>query len=346
MKVNITQNRGFIERTQTVTQYFAEVRKFKLLSQEEEKELFEKLNQVKEKYKEFYNPETNKYDMDDKTLEQYKNECAVYTNRIAESNQRFVISAARHYAPNDKFLDCVSEGTLGLMEAIDKYDIHQSVRFITYAVHYIHRNITQYLRGDETIRKTNISKTFHIVSQAKNEFIQLEEREPTSQELMEYINLKEAKRQYEKIYGSKPNDEEVEIFINGNDYKPLIKEPQDVADMTLISIDEPVSEDENDSCVNDLQMFNDYSSNCNEYETVAENDYNKSILQNLFDILTPRERKIISMSFGIGYTQEYDPKEIAVEIGLTAERIRQMKKSIIEKLQNEFIKRNSYITKR
>lgn len=318
MVVNIkNSNIGFVERTATVKQYFSEVSKIQPLSIEEEKELFMKLDNIKTTLLNHFDSETNTYDLSSEVLTELNTQHDNIVKKIAERNQKFVISIARHYAPNDKFLDCVSEGTIGLMQAIEAFQLDRDVKFITFAVHYIRREITQYLRDDDpTIRKSNISKTFHTVAQARNEFIQREEREPSPEELAEMLNEK---------------------------YSIEIKDLSDITDMRIISIDEAVSEDDDDTCVGDMQLFNDYSSSNNEYETTEANDYNKNMLSSLFSILTPREVKIISMSFGIGYDREYSPKEIGEEVGLTAERIRQMKDNIMKRLQNEFMERSGKI---
>lgn len=287
MVVNLKNtNTSFIERTSLVKQYFSEVNKFDILTTEQEQMLF--------------NIAKNGATEAERTAAKQK---------IAECNQKFVISVAHHYAPSDKFLDCVSEGTIGLMTAIENFDPTNGVKFITFAVHYIRREITQYLRDrDPSIRKTNVSKTFHTAAQARNAFIQREEREPTNDELAEILN---------------------------EEYGLDIKDTMDVADMRIISIDESVSDDDDDACVGDLEEFNNASACTNEYETISTEQHYKQTLVDLFSILTPREKKIISMSFGIGYDRDYDLKEIAEEVGLTSERVRQMKHNIIQRLQNE-----------
>lgn len=297
MVVNIKNtNTSFIERTNSVNQYFSEVRKFDTLSIAEEKDLF---NIIK--------------NSSNKTLK----EKAI--QRIIECNQKFVIAVARHYAPSDKFLDCVSEGTIGLYNAIEMFDINAGVKFITFAAYYVKREITQYLRDeDPSIKKTNISKTYHTTAQAINYFIQKENREPTPLELVEILNEK---------YGIE------------------IKDLNDLTEMRIISIDDTVNEqsDDAESCVGDLSEFNTFSASKNEYENIETKDYTKALLSNLLDVLTPREKDIITMFFGIGYERCYEANEIAEKLSLTPERVRQLKKSIIDKLQKECTEKSKLI---
>lgn len=288
MVVNIKNtNTSFIERTDSVNQYFSEVRKFDTLSVEEEKDLFNIIKNSKN---------------------EYLKEQAI--KRLIECNQKFVIAVARHYS-SDKFLDCVSEGTIGLYNAIEMFDVNAGVKFITFAAYYIKREITQYLRDQEpSIRKTNISKTYHTVSQAINYFIQKENREPSTEELAELLDEK---------------------------YGVEIKDLNDLTEMRIISIDEKVNDqsDDSEACVGDLEEFNTFSASTNEYEKTENKEYTNALLTNLLDVLDDREKTIIKMSFGIGYERCYEPHEIGEVVGLTPERVRQLKKSTLEKLQKE-----------
>ena len=159
-------NVGFVERTETVKQYFKDISKFKVLSSEEEKRLFEII----------------KADTDNDAVIEA-------THQIVNSNQLLVSSVARKLTTNDQFLDCVSVGTMALLTAISNFDVSKGVKFSTYAVPYIYRDISQYLRDvDPSIKKSNISKTYHYVPQVRNKFIQEFEREPTDEELMDILN--------------------------------------------------------------------------------------------------------------------------------------------------------------
>ena len=295
MVVQLTNtNSSYFERTEIVSQYLTEIRHFKILSKEDEINLFKILREGE------IRNEKGKVVKRTAEAEQAR-------TTIANANQRLVLSVARHYSPSDKILDCVSEGTIGLMEAIDKYDISKETKFITYAIHYIRRNVTQYLRDDDpSIRKTNISKTYHCMARAYNSFIQKYERDPSPEELVEILNT---------------------------EYNCDIKDASDVIETRLISIDESV-DDSNDEEIGDTQLFNSVYSDINHCEVEIDNAYSSELSKNLLANFSPREKKIISMSFGLGeYNREYEAKEIAKELGLTPERVRQIKNNVINRMR-------------
>jgi RNA polymerase primary sigma factor len=289
-------NANFFERTPAVAQYCATIRKYDVLTQEQERALFTIIDQGCVRN-------------DKGRAIQWNDEAYKARQTIANANQRFVLSVARRFGSSEQILDCISVGNEGMMEAIDKFSLDKNTKFSTYAISYIRRNITQYMRDEQpTVRQTNTSKTFHIISRAKNAFIQREEREPTPEELKDILN---------------------------DEYGCDIKDVNDVIDMRVMSIDDGVGNDEDDSSLEETSMFNSVAYSDNDYENTIDNDYAKSVASNLCSVLTERENKIISMLFGInGYRREYEPKEVGKELGLTPERVRQIKTSVLEKLKN------------
>lgn len=233
---------------------------------------------------------------------------------LTEANQKFVVSVARSYGTNNDLMDLIDEGNIGLMEAIDAYDPNikvngKNVRFITFAVHYIRRAIHQYkANNDSLVRRTNISKTWHTLSRAKNKFIQEYGRQPSSEELRIYAN---------KVFG-----------IN-------IKHSSDVLDVKFTYID-AASDDDDENHLSSLATFNAYSANGNAFDDATERDYKKELTSSLLDCLTPREQTIIKLSFGIGELRPYTPSEISDRLGITTERVRQLKDSSLKRLKKAF----------
>ena len=290
LSVNLNNtNVGFVERTESVKQYFKDIRRYKVLTSEEEHQLFEII----------------KADTNQEAVMEAK-------HKLITSNQLLVSSVARKLTTNEQFLDCISVGTMALETAIENFDIDKGVKFATYAVPYIYRDISQYLRDvDPTIKKSNISKTYHYVPQVRNKFIQENEREPTDEELMDILN---------------------------DEYNQNIKDPQDVREMTMYSIDEDFGDEDDDPNPN-TYMFNSFSAVGNDYDTDVENDYNKQLMSSVLQVLTPREADIVKMSFGIDYPREYEAQEIATMLKLTPERVRQLKNAALERLKDEVQKR-------
>lgn len=292
MVINISkQNSTFVERTQTVTQYHMDVRRFKQLSPEDERKLFEiyfskdSTEQEKEKARE----------------------------TIINANLRFVLSAAKQYGNSDNYLDIVSEGNIALMQAFEKYSLDKESRFLTYASEYIRRNITQYLRDVEpSIRRKNISQTFHVISKAHDLCVQELQREPTEEELMEVLNEK---------FGTN------------------IKDIGDVMQVNLTSIDSYVGDEEDGATVGDLTLFNNHSASSNDYENDVDRDDDMNKINIVTKCLSPREKEIIFMSYGINQPDgQLEPKDIAEKMGLTPERVRQIIHSAMDRLQAESTK--------
>ena len=293
--VNFRNNGKYFERTNTLVNYFNDIRRFDgSIKPEDEAMLF------------------------DYCKNGTKEEKAEARKIIIEGNQRFVVSVARAYATNNNLMDLINEGNIGLMEAVDAFDPNvkvngKTVKFITFAVHYIRRAINQFkVNNDAIVKKNNISKTYHVLSRARNKFLQENGRQPTTDELKDLVN---------KEYGLKINDS------------------ADMLDLRVTYIDENASDDDDDANLADLATFNSYSANGNGYERTESNDYNKAMVTSLLKVLTPREQRIIKMAFGIGEYRELTNDEIAERIGLTTERIRQMRTSIMKRLREEFKKK-------
>lgn len=290
MIVNIkNRNKTIYERTETLMRYYDDIKKYKVLSQDEEIDLFRIIRSGK------------------------KIESQKAKETLINCNQRFIVSVAKNYGTNSNLLDLINEGNIGLIEAIDSYDTSKNIRFLSYAIWYIRRAINQYCINTSIVRKNNISKTYHAISSATNKFLQKEERLPTSAELLTILQ---------------------------NEYNINIKEVNDINETHIINIDDDYQSDD-DSYNPSIAEFNLYSASKNDVENTIDNEFNKKLLSNLLNILSPRDKQIIEMSFGIGYERPYEIQEIAKEIGLTNERVRQIKLVSLEKLKNK-VKENSY----
>lgn len=287
MVVNLkTGTSDYFARTETLTRYYEDIRKYNVLSSEEEVEYFLMLKNGSDAEKNFAR------------------------KQLVNSNQRFVVAIAKKFGTNDNVLDLISEGNIGLMEAIDKFDVTRGIKFATYAVWYIRRAINLYnINYGDVVTKSNISKTYHVISQATNKFLQREFRQPTLEELKEILLT---------------------------EYDVDIKEVEDILDTHYISIDESDQKDDDNANVGDMLLFNSTSASRNLYERESDCEFNKKLITNMLQKLTPKEQEIIKMVFGIGYDREYELQEIGAKLGLTTERVRQLKFSVIDKLKLDY----------
>lgn len=228
-------------------------------------------------------------------------------NKIINSNQRFVISFAKRWATKENLSDLINEGNIGLIKAIDTFDPERGNRFLTHAVWYIRSAINNYLISTEKIIKpVNSHKVYIAASKIKNAFYAEYGRFPTSNEITDLM---------EKKYNYKLSNEE------------------DVYDIKITSIDESVDTDETYSYENS-EVFSNVSSSCN-IDDYIENDFTDKTLNVLLGTLPSKHQKVIKMLFGIGEIRPLEMEEVADKIGMTRERVRQLKKEILTKLQKE-----------
>jgi RNA polymerase primary sigma factor len=287
MVINLkTPTSDYFERTETLTKYYEDIRQYDVLTQEEEVNLFKLF----------------KYGSSEE-----KN---IARNKIISANQRFVVAMAKRFATNENILDLINEGNLGLIEAMDEFNIEKGFKFITFAVWYVRRAINLYCINYGTIvKKNNISKTYHVISQATNKFNQREYRQPTLEELLEIVN---------------------------KEHKADIKSIEDIIDTKISSIDEGFNSEDDDAVFGEMSLYNSYSSSFNEYEKISNDDFNNKLISSMLGKLPEREKTIIKMVFGIGYYREYELQEIAEELGLTTERVRQIKNSVIKEIKEKY----------
>ena len=169
----------------------------------------------------------------------------------------------------------------------------------------------------QLVKRTNYSKTFHVISKATNDFVQQFERTPTPEELLDIITTK---------------------------YNKDIKDKNDLLDLKVSYVDESSNEDDDTTNFGDMAAYNRASASYNEYETTESNDFNKSLVTSLLNTLTPRKQQIIKMRFGLyeeskGLKREYEREEIASKLGLTSERVRQLENEAMEEIKREYISR-------
>lgn len=287
MVVNLkSPTTDYFERTETLTRYYEDIRKYDVMSEEKEVEMF------------------NLFKNGNKQEQEYAR------NFIINANQRFVVAMAKRFATNENILDLISEGNIGLIEAMKDFDVTKGNKFITFAVWYVRRAINNYcINYGNLVKKTNLSKTYHIIAQATNKFIQTEYRQPTLEELLEIVN---------------------------KEHKADIKSIEDIIDTKISSIDEGFNSEDDDAVFGEMSLYNSYSSSFNEYEKISNDDFNNKLISSMLGKLPEREKTIIKMVFGIGYYREYELQEIAEELGLTTERVRQIKNSVLKEIKEKY----------
>jgi RNA polymerase primary sigma factor len=219
------------------------------------------------------------------------------------ANLRFVVSVAKQYQHQGLTLtDLIDEGNIGLVKAAEKFDETRGFKFISYAVWWIRQSILQAIAEQSRIVRLplNQSGALSKINQEINRFEQIHQRRPSVTELAELTQIDEAKI-----------------------------EQTAKADSHHMSIDAPFGEDDDNSMADMLSSGDDTRTDKQvDYESLT------SDLENVLrSVLKDRELKIVRECFGIG-CQERGLEEIGAEMGLTRERVRQIREKSIAKLHD------------
>lgn len=293
--INLKADTGLVDRSENTTRFYKDIADYPTLTREEEIEWFNKMK----------HGETEE-------------ERRFARDYIVLCNQRLVIAAAKKWAKTDTLMDYVNEANFGLDEAIKNFDPSKNVKFASYAMWFILRAINTYTNGAlQLVKRTNFSKTFHVISKATNDFIQEFERNPTPEELLDLITTK---------------------------YKKDIKDKNDLLDLKVSYVDESSNDDDEASNYGDMAAYNRASASYNDYEQTETDDFNKRMVSSMLNKLSPRKQQIIKMRFGMyeeskGLKREYEREEIADKLGLTSERVRQLENEAMEEIKKEYVAR-------
>ena len=228
----------------------------------------------------------------------------VALERLVNSNLRFVVSVAKQYQNQGLPLsDLINEGNLGLIKAAIKFDETRGFKFISYAVWWIRQSILQALAEHSRIVRLPINK-LNEINKINKVFQQLEhkyEREPDLGEVSEAV---------EQSY------EEIKKTLSFN--------------TSYSSLDAPVSnEDENVKMVDRMPS----EDSARPDETLIKESLELEI-KRILTTLSDKESNILIYYFGLFGEPAMSLEEISKKIGLTKERIRQIKETAIVKLKN------------
>jgi RNA polymerase primary sigma factor len=225
-------------------------------------------------------------------------------DQLVRANLRFVVSIAKQYANQGLSLeDLINDGNVGLIKAAHRFDEKRGYKFISYAVWWIRQAMLQSLAEHSRIVRLPLNRagTLYRIGKASRQLDQELGRSPSAQEIAKRLQISE---------------EEVQDTMH-------------IAN-THVSLDDPYSNDQDDNALVDYLMDENAQMPDDEtFEHALSDDMERAL-----DTLADREKQILGMYFGLGGEEPLTLEEIGQRLGLTRERIRQIKEKAISRLRH------------
>ena len=283
MNTLITGNTKFYSQTQN-REFIELLRRNPPFTPEEEVEVFKRL-----------------YAGDDSALEE-----------IVARNQRWVYSVAKEFARDEiEVMDYVQEGNIGLLKAIGKYDLSKGLKFITYAVWYMRREMNAHMNtGRDLITKSNNAKYGKKLERIKNEFFVQNGYKATFDDIKEI---------FEEKYGIVVNDE------------------RDLYDLDISSINENVNDD---TTFEECDDFTKATATENEVTNDEDKEYFRELVKPVLNSLPEKHRELIKKLYHIGYDDIYSVEDLCKEYNIYDEQeLKRIEKDILELMKARMLTR-------
>lgn len=237
--------------------------------------------------------------------EKYEKKALFYRNSIVEGNIRLVISAIKRYHTSGmQFLDLVNEGNIGLIRAVEKFEINRGYKFSTYAYTSIRRNVTRAIADKSRVVRQPVHFT----------------------ELAYHVNV--AREEFYNKYHREATVEDLEKMLDGI----TVDRIRDVLtlDIEPVSLDGKVHNNDEDG---DATLGNFIASTEKSPEELVFRSDNKQQVREMLSVLTEREKYVIEERWGLNTGKVKTLEEVGAELSVTRERIRQIETKALRKLR-------------
>lgn len=218
--------------------------------------------------------------------------------KIVEANLRFVISVANQYTGSGLPLaDLISEGNIGLMVALGHFDIHKGHKFISYAVWWIKQRIKAYIKEDHVVRRPgNIHDAAAATQKAQHTIAQRLDREATAEDLAEHLSI----------------------------------DPDKV--VHALTCNHAAIRPEGDG-LREIERMTGHVEEALAVKQIEDQERDDILRETIETVLTDREQYVIMRSFGFDGSNGMTLDKIGRSMGLTRERIRQIREMALLKLK-------------
>lgn len=240
----------------------------------------------------------------------------VIKDRLTKANLRWVVTIAKQFNyPKTRLEDLINEGTLGMIRAIDKFDVTRGNGFLSYATWYIRQEISLYINETlaDVVQPANRYRINKLITQAEGILRSKGNDAPTIEQLIEvYFEIKE----------------NTDPVLSVADYLEIKTQSKGFVSMEIQLADK---DGDDMTLANTFKSGTEYTAD----HILVKEDKQYEINKMLSDFLNEREREIVEYSFGLNGREEKTLDQIHLVLGITRERVGQLLQGAILKLKKQ-----------